>query len=85
MKIRNWLFLIVGLVSGMALNAIAQQNNQPSRQVSEFAIQLTVDRDANGISVKCLEGCLWRTLSFHCGPDKPDCEGTFDEGGTPAI
>lgn len=85
MKFKNWIVLVIGLICGTAFDAIAQQNNDPvPRSVVEFEIELTVDRAKNGVRMKCLEGCRWRTLSFSCDPNGPDCERSFDEGGTPA-
>ncbi len=85
MKPKNSLLLVTGVFLGLAINAIAQQTEtrQP-RSVVQFEIELTVDRVKNGVRMKCLEGCMWEALAFSCDPNGPDCEGSFDEGGTPA-
>ena len=85
MKPKNALLLLTGAFLGFAINAIAQQSNTGQlSDVIQFEIELTVDRMKNGIRMKCLEGCMWESLAFSCDPNGPDCEGSFDEGGTPA-
>ncbi len=85
MKPKNALLLLTGVFLGFAVNAIAQQiDTRQSPSVVQFEIELTVDRMKNGVRMKCLQGCMWETLAFSCDPNGPDCEGSFDEGGTPA-
>ena len=84
MKTIHAAILTVGFLLGIAVNAVGQQQATPQRQGSaEFKITLTVNRSENSVSMKCTEGCVWRSLSFGCKPDGPEC-GSFDERGTPA-
>jgi len=85
MKPKNILLLLTGAFLGFAISATAQQTNpRPNRAIVQFEINLTVDRAQNGVQMKCIDGCIWETLSFACDPNGPDCERSFDEGGTPA-
>ena len=85
MKIKSLSLLGLGVLAGFAINAIAQQPIQRQLpNVVEFEIELKVDRAKNGVRMTCLEGCRWKTLSFACNPNGPDCEKSFDEAGTPA-
>ena len=72
-----------GAVFGSGVNAIAQQD-APTNEQSNFAIEIAIDRAANGVSLRCDEGCAWETLSFSCDPAGEDCVGTVDRYGTPA-
>ena len=83
MKTRMLAVFVLGVISMLAINAIAQQG--ASRQhISGFSIELAIDRAANGVYLKCAEGCAWETLSFSCDPSGADCQGSFDQFGTPA-
>ena len=76
--------LTVGFLLGITVSAVGKQQDTSQRQgAAEFKITLTVNRSENSVSMKCAEGCAWRTLSFGCKPDGPEC-GSFDERGTPA-
>lgn len=79
MKTRNILYMVAGLIIGFGFNATAQTQSP----VVDFAIEVAIDRADNGVKVKCMKGCMWRTLSFSCGPG-PDCVSSIDETGTPA-
>lgn len=83
MKKRDLALFALGALSALAVGAFAQQQGNAPR-VSSFAIELTVDRANNGVRMKCLDGCGWKTLGFSCGADKPDCVASFNEYGTPA-
>ena len=76
MNSTNILLLLIGAFLGFAINAIAQQTDPlPSRAIVRFEIELTVDRTENGVRMKCIDGCMWETLSFACDPSGADCEG----------
>jgi hypothetical protein len=85
MKPKYVYLLLIGAILGFAINAVAQQTSpRPNHGVAEFEIELVVDRADNVVRMKCIEGCMWETLSFGCDSSGPDCAGSFDESGTPA-
>lgn len=79
MKTKNLLLVLVGAAIGFGFSAAAQQ----SPPVADFAIEIAIDRSENGVDMKCMKGCMWRRLSFSCGPGV-DCVSSIDETGTPA-
>lgn len=82
MKMNTSFHLVLAALTGFGINAVAQQI--PGRlNVVEFEIEIAVDRAKNGVHMKCIEGCMWKTLSFSCGPDI-ECVSSIDESGTPA-
>ena len=83
MKTKTLGVFVLGGILGLAISATAQQSTS-MQGPSDFVIELTVDRAANGVEMKCTEGCVWETLSFACDPVGADCEGSFDQFGTPA-
>jgi len=83
MKAKMLILFAYGFVSALAVNAIAQQIAS-GPDLANFKIELSIDRTENGVQMECTEGCAWETLSFSCDPSGPDCEGSFDEFGTPA-
>jgi hypothetical protein len=66
--------LMVGAVSA---------SSQGARNVANFDIEVTVDSSSHEVRFKCIDGCVWETLSFGCGSDM-DCTSSIDEYGTPA-
>ena len=83
MKIKILGVFVLGGMSAAAIGAIAQQSS-PGRDLADFRIELSIDRTANRIRLKCTEGCAWETLSFSCDPSGADCESSIDQFGTPA-
>jgi hypothetical protein len=84
MKVKNGLIVMLAALIGFGISAFAQQN-AINRKVVEFEIEITVDRENNGVNMKCIEGCMWETLSFGCGGLDIDCASSIDESGTPAL
>lgn len=74
----------LGAICGLAINAIVELPTS-RQEIADFAVELTVDRVANGVRMTCTQGCAWETLSFACGPSATDCKGSFDQFGTPAY
>lgn len=83
MKTKMLIVFAFGFISAFAISAIAQQTAS-GPGLANFVIELSVNRSENGVRMQCTEGCAWETLSFSCDPSGPDCEGSFDEFGTPA-
>jgi len=81
--LKTVLVFALGAISALAITATAQQPNS-TKTPPVFSINLEVVRAENGVRMKCTEGCAWETLSFSCDPNGPDCEGSFDQFGTPA-
>ena len=82
MKTKNSSIVVLAALAGFAVSAFAQQSAQ-NRSVVEFEIEIAVDRINNGVNMTCHQGCMWKTLSFSCGPNV-DCASSIDESGTPA-
>ena len=53
------------------------------KDVADFSIQVSVDRQKNVVSFICEKGCAWETLSFGCESDG-ECRSSIDGYGTPA-
>jgi len=53
------------------------------KDVADFSIQVSVDRQENVVSFVCEKGCAWRTLSFGCESDE-ECKTSVDGYGMPA-
>ena len=83
MKLKPVGIFVLGAISAFVLIAFAQQAN-PSRSVADFRIDLEVLRADNGVRMSCAQGCAWQTLSFSCDSYGGDCQGSFDQYGTPA-
>lgn len=72
-----------GVISAIAIDALAEQRASGD-SLAKFVIELSIDRSENGVRMKCTEGCAWESLSFSCDASGEDCEGSFDQFGTPA-
>lgn len=83
MKMKMLIVFALGVISAIAIDALAQQGASGDR-LANFAIELSIDRSENGVRMTCTEGCAWESLSFSCDPSDADCEGSFDQFGTPA-
>lgn len=53
------------------------------KDVADFSIQVSVDKQKNVVSFVCEKGCAWETLSFECESDE-ECKSSIDGYGTPA-
>lgn len=81
MNPRTLLSFALGALAAFGLTALAQQS---SPNLADFRIQLEVQRAENGVRMACTKGCAWQTLSFSCKSQGEDCQGSFDQNGTPA-
>lgn len=83
MKTKMLFMFAFGFMSAFAISAIAQQTAS-KHGLANFEIELSINRSENGVRMKCTEGCAWETLSVSSDPSGADCEGSFDQFGTPA-
>ena len=65
--------LLAGMLLGVAGLSFAQSN-------PHFRINISVDFPSGLVSLECLEGCSWDTLSYGCRPPT-DCPAGIDEKG----
>ena len=76
--------LSLGAIASAALMVGAvSASSQRASNVAGFNIEVTVDSSSHEVRFKCIDGCVWETLSFDCGSDM-DCTSSIDEYGTPA-
>jgi len=82
MNIRAILMRSVAIVTALILVAANIYASTP-KDVADFSIQVSVDKQKNVVSFVCERGCAWETLSFGCKSDE-GCKSSIDGYGTPA-
>jgi len=82
MNIRKLIYAGIVIYAALMIS-FANFSEAGPRNIVEFEIEITVDRENNGVKLKCIDGCAWETLSFACHRDI-ECTSSIDENGTPA-
>ena len=84
MKSRNMIY-VAAAICVASIMSFSVLSTAGIRNIVDFEIEITVDRENNGVKLICIDGCAWETLSFACGPDMDiECRSSIDEYGTPA-